>query len=77
MTDATVEQTTCQRRCTQHAAADSTGTLTKDGYLIRIATKLGNVTLYPLQGINLIQQSVVTRVSVFAFLSQFGMGHKA
>ena len=54
MTDTTMEQTTCQRRCTQHAAADGTSTLTKDGYLIRIATKLGNVTLYPLQGINLV-----------------------
>ena len=54
MTDTTMEQTTCQRRCTQHATADGTSTLTKDGYLIRIATKLGNVTLYPLQGINLV-----------------------
>ena len=49
-----MEQTLGKRRGTEDATADGTCTLAKDGYIRGIATKVGNVTLNPLKGTNLV-----------------------
>ena len=54
MTDAAVEEALGQRRATEDATADGTGTLAKDGHVSGVASKVRNVTLYPLQGENLV-----------------------
>ena len=77
LADAAMEESFCQRRCAEDAAADSTSTLTEDGDVRRVAAEIADVTLYPLQGKNLVEQSVVAGMSGRRLLCQFGMRHEA
>lgn len=77
MADAGTEQSLGQWRSTQYATADGTSTLAEDGNLRWVATKLGDVALNPLQGENLVEDTIVARVSVLALLGEFGVSHEA
>ena len=76
MTDAGTEQALCQWRGTKHATADSTCRLTEDGHLRGIATEVSDITLHPLQGVDLVQQAIVAGMSLGRLLRQFRMGHE-
>ncbi len=76
MADASAEQAFSQWRSTQNAATDSTCRLSKDGNLGWVATKLGYVTLNPLQGINLVENTIVARVDLLVLFGKLGVSHK-
>ena len=59
LADAAMEEALGEGRAAEEAAADGTSTLASDGDLRGIATEVGNVALYPLEGVDLIEQSVV------------------
>ena len=59
--DSLVEQTTGQRALAERAHTAATSTLSEDGHIIGIATKLRDVLLNPLQGLNLVEDAVVAR----------------
>ena len=73
LTDGSTEKTLCQGRGTEHATADGTSALTEDSDLRGVATKVSNVTLHPLEGEDLVEQTVVAGMAVFALFAQFRM----
>ena len=62
LTDTAVEESLSQRRGTEDATADSTSTLAEDGDIRGVTTEVGDVTLHPLKGVDLIQNTIVSRV---------------
>src|SRR5690554_6404514 len=72
-----LEQAFSQRRSTKHAYRNAAGRFAKDGHLVGVATKGGDVVLDPLQTSNLVEQSVVTGYAVGTLGTQLGMGQKA
>ena len=59
LTDTGTEESLGQRRCTEHAATDGTCALTEDCDFRGVSTEVGNVTLHPLEGEDLIEQTIV------------------
>ena len=66
--DCLVEQTTSQWRFTKGAHTATTCTLTENSHVVGVTTKLSDVLLNPLQCLNLVEDTVVTRYLVGAFL---------
>ena len=66
-------QSLTHRRDTEVTNAGTTSTLSEDSDIIRVASKLGDVVLNPLQGCNLIEQAIVTRNVIGIFCRQFRM----
>ena len=59
ITDDSAEKSLCQGRGAKHAAADGPCRLAEDGHLRGVAAEVCDIALYPLQGVNLIQQAIV------------------
>ena len=72
-----MEETLGQGRSTEDAAADGTGRFTEDGHVRGVAAEVSDVTLYPLQGEDLVEDTVVTGMSLLVLLGQLGMSHEA
>ena len=77
LADAAVEQALGQRRSTEDAAADGTSRLAEDGNTCGVATKVRNIALNPLQGKDLVEDTVVARVTFLIFLGKFRVSHEA
>ena len=77
LADASTEQALGQGRGTEEMTTHGTSRLAEDGHLRGVATEVLDVTLYPLQGENLVENAVVARVTIRILLGQFGMRHKA
>ena len=71
-----MEESLGQWRTSEDAATDGTSRLTEDRHLRGVATEVLDVTLHPLQGEDLIQQTIVARVSVLRLLRQFWVCHE-
>ncbi len=54
-----MEETLGQRRGTEDATTDGTCTLTEDGHVRGITAEIGDVTLYPLKGEDLVEDTIV------------------
>ena len=77
LTDAAVEESLGQRRGAEDATADGTGTLAEDGDVRGVAAEVLDVPLHPLQGVDLIQDTIVAGMTLGILLRQFGMRHEA
>jgi len=75
--DRLVEQSACQWRLTKRANASGSGTLSEDGDVVGVASKLGNVGLDPFQRLNLVKYSIVARHMVGTLGREVRMGHEA
>ena len=71
-----MEQTTSQRRFAERTHAAATCTLTEDGHVVGVATELCDVLLDPLQGFNLVEDTIVARHLVRTLGSQIWMAEE-
>ena len=71
-----MEQATSQRTLTECTHAAGSGTLSEDGYVVGVATKLSDILLDPLQRLYLVQNAIVATNVMRALCRQFRMGHK-
>ena len=72
-----MEQATSQRRFTQSTYTACTSTLTENGNVIWISTKLSNILFHPLQRLNLVENTIVSTDVVRTLFRQFRIGHEA
>ena len=71
-----MEQTTGQGTLADSAHTTGSGTLSEDGHIVRIAAKLGDVGLDPLQRLDLIQDTVVAGHAVRTLSREFAIRHE-
>ena len=64
--DSLMEQTTSQRRLAEGADTTASGTLSEDSHVVRVATELLNILLYPLQSLYLVEDAIVARYMIGA-----------
>ena len=76
LTDAGTEQALGKGRGTEHMTTHGASRLAKDGDFSGVATKVLDITLYPLQGEDLVKNAVVARMAV-SLLGEFGMGKES
>ena len=72
-----MEESLSQGRGTEDAATDGTCRLAEDGDVRRVTAEVADVALYPLEGKDLVKQTVVAGVSALRLLCQLGVSHKA
>ena len=75
--DCLVEQATSQRTLAEGTDATCTSTLSEDGHVVGVATKLGDVLLHPFQRLYLVKDAIVTTDVVGTLCRQLRIGHKA
>ena len=70
----TADQALGKRRCAEHADGDAAGGLAEDSHLGRVAAEGRYIVVDPLQGGDLVHDTVVAGHVVGALGSEFGMG---
>ena len=71
-----MEQTTGQRTLADGAHTTGSGTLSEDGHIVGITAKLGDVSLDPLQRLDLIQDTVVAGHTVRTLSRELAIRHE-